>query len=84
MFNYYQQSTKALSYKGQNYSSYGTKKIGNFSYSSSDKIGKGFSSVVYKGTNDNTSTIYSQHDLVMSHYFLKTDYFRINSCHKSH
>ena len=41
MFNYYQQSTKALSYKGQNYSSYGTKRIGNFSYSPSDRIGKG-------------------------------------------
>ncbi len=65
MFNYYQQSTKSLSYKGQNYSSNGSKKIGNFSYSSSDKIGKGFSSVVYRGINDNTSTIYSKHDLVM-------------------
>ncbi len=32
------------------------KKIKKYSYSPSDKIGKGFSSVVYKGTNDETST----------------------------
>ena len=31
------------------------KKIKHFSYSHSDKIGKGFSSIVYKGTNDLTS-----------------------------
>lgn len=34
----------------------GRKKIKHFSYSPLDKIGKGFSSVVYRGTNDNTST----------------------------
>jgi hypothetical protein len=34
------------------------KKIKHFSYSPFDKIGKGFSSVVYRGTNDNTSTPY--------------------------
>ena len=32
------------------------KKIKHYSYSSMDRIGKGFSSIVYKGTNDNTST----------------------------
>ena len=32
------------------------KKIKHFSYSPFDKIGKGFSSIVYRGTNDNTST----------------------------
>ncbi len=32
------------------------KKIKHYSYSLSDKIGKGFSSIVYKGTNDHTST----------------------------
>lgn len=31
------------------------KKIKHFSYSHVDKIGKGFSSIVYKGTNDLTS-----------------------------
>lgn len=31
------------------------KKVKEYSYSPSDRIGKGFSSVVYKGTNDNTS-----------------------------
>lgn len=31
------------------------KKIKHYSYSSSDRIGKGFSSIVYKGTNDLTS-----------------------------
>lgn len=35
------------------------KKIKHFSYSPLDKIGKGFSSVVYRGTNDNTSIAYS-------------------------
>ncbi len=32
------------------------KKIKHYSYSPTDKIGKGFSSIVYRGTNDNTST----------------------------
>lgn len=36
-------------------SSSSRKKIKHFSYSHSDKIGKGFSSIVYKGTNDLTS-----------------------------
>ncbi len=31
------------------------KKIKHFSYSESDKIGKGYSSIVYKGTNTTTS-----------------------------
>lgn len=30
------------------------KKVKHFSYNSSDKIGKGYSSVVYLGKNDNT------------------------------
>lgn len=30
------------------------KKIKHFSYSSSDRIGKGYSSVVYRGKNDQT------------------------------
>ena len=30
------------------------KKIKNFSYHKDDKLGKGFSSVVYKGKNDDT------------------------------
>ena len=34
------------------------KKIKHFSYSHSDKIGKGFSSIVYKGTNDLTSILF--------------------------
>lgn len=33
-------------------------KIKHFSYSMSDKIGKGFSSIVYKGMNDLTSTFF--------------------------
>lgn len=32
------------------------KKIKHFSYSESDRIGKGYSSIVYRGTNDHTST----------------------------
>lgn len=34
------------------------KKIKHFSYSSNDKIGKGFSSIVYKGSNDLTSILF--------------------------
>lgn len=43
------------------------KKIKHFSYSHNDKIGKGFSSIVYKGTNDLTSTSFP--------------YSRLNRCH---
>jgi hypothetical protein len=32
------------------------RKIKHFSYSASDRIGKGYSSVVYKGKNDNTGS----------------------------
>ena len=35
-------------------SAQGRRKIKHFSYSLSDRIGKGYSSVVYKGKNDNT------------------------------
>lgn len=45
---------KPCSYQG-NSSSDSRKKIKHFSYSHTDKIGKGFSSIVYKGTNDLTS-----------------------------
>jgi hypothetical protein len=33
----------------------GHKKIKDYSYNPVDRIGKGFSSIVYKGINDNTS-----------------------------
>lgn len=33
----------------------GHKKIKDYSYNPADRIGKGFSSIVYKGINDNTS-----------------------------
>lgn len=33
------------------------KKIKNYSYSPLDKIGKGFSSIVYRGTNDQNSIV---------------------------
>jgi len=35
------------------------KKIKHFSYSPEDKIGKGYSSVVFKGVNDLNSTVHS-------------------------
>lgn len=38
------------------------KKIKHFSYQLTDRIGKGFSSVVYKGTNENTSNTKSNLD----------------------
>lgn len=37
-------------------SSGGRRKVKHYSYSSEDRIGKGYSSVVYRGTNDLTST----------------------------
>lgn len=40
-------------------SSNGSKKIKDYSYNPVDRIGKGFSSIVYKGTNDVTSNIFS-------------------------
>ncbi len=43
------------------------KKIKHFSYSHSDKIGKGFSSIVYKGTNDLTSNSVSKFRFCSSH-----------------
>jgi len=55
--------TSYLTREAHSYSHCGTqgtsrKKIKNYSYSSTDKIGKGFSSIVYRGTNDNTSKFY--------------------------
>ena len=35
-----------------------TKKVKHFSYNTEDKIGKGYSSVVYRGINDITSRVY--------------------------
>ena len=49
-YNYKKPSTSHGSTSGDS-----RKKIKNFSYSMTDKIGKGFSSIVYKGTNDLTS-----------------------------
>ena len=34
----------------------GRRKIKHFSFSEADRIGKGYSSIVYKGTNELTST----------------------------
>ena len=43
-------------YRHHSTSSYhGTKKIKNFTYLPEDRIGKGYSSVVYKGKNEHTS-----------------------------
>lgn len=39
--------------KSSSYSS--TRRVKHYSYSPLDSIGKGFSSVVYRGLNDNTS-----------------------------
>lgn len=36
----------------------GHKKIKDYSYNPLDRIGKGFSSIVYKGLNENTSNTY--------------------------
>jgi len=37
-------------------SAHGKRKIKNFTYSPSDRVGKGYSSVVYRGKNENTGT----------------------------
>lgn len=47
---YYQPSRRSeLSGLSGNTTGLNKKKVKNFAYSSSDKIGKGFSSIVYKG-----------------------------------
>lgn len=51
MLNYYQHGTKYEGHRSHSLSTYGTKKIGNFSYSLGDRVGKGFSSIVYRGKN---------------------------------
>lgn len=43
-------------YRRDSSNSNNRKKIKHFSYSESDRIGKGYSSIVYRGTNDLTST----------------------------
>jgi hypothetical protein len=45
------------------------KKIRNYSYNPLDEIGKGFSSRVYKGLNEDNSTIFKKHDDPMLNYF---------------
>jgi hypothetical protein len=44
---------------GGNSSQTNRRKIKHFSYGSHDKIGKGYSSIVYKGTNDLTSKLFN-------------------------
>lgn len=59
MMNYYTNNTKRdLLGPSVNVSS-GRKKIKDYSYSTIDRIGKGFSSIVYKGVNDRTSKLIS-------------------------
>jgi len=41
------------------------KKIKDYSYNPNDRIGKGFSSIVYKGTNDETSIKHYLHGFSM-------------------
>ena len=65
--------SKPASQKSHSFSSYSKKKVSHFSYSPSDKIGKGFSSVVYKATNELTSTTFQsmiQSCIIIPLYFL--------------
>jgi hypothetical protein len=55
MLSLYPNATRKESY-GLNQSNPNCKKIKDYSYNPADRIGKGFSSIVYKGTNDTTST----------------------------
>lgn len=67
--------------KSGSYSS--VKKIKHFSYNPIDSIGKGFSSVVYRGQNDNTSKSIS---CMLAHAIPTSSltYPRINCCHQGH
>ena len=58
MIGIYSHNNRKYEHRGHS-ASFGNakKKIKHFSYQSTDRIGKGFSSVVYRGTNDNTSII---------------------------
>lgn len=69
MTSYLSYNYKKPSTSHSSTSSDSRKKIKHFSYSMNDKIGKGFSSIVYKGTNDLTSNL----------IFI----FRLNRSHKS-
>jgi hypothetical protein len=43
------------------------KKVKHFTYNHDDKIGKGYSSIVYKGTNElNSTSFYIQMKLLLS------------------
>ena len=58
MLSYYPNSSKRDIHTATNSSLSGSsnrRKIKDFSYNHMDRIGKGFSSVVYRGTNDLTS-----------------------------
>ena len=50
---------------GGNSLSLNKKKVKNFSYSISDKVGKGYSSIVYKGTNEDNSKSNSIQDCIL-------------------
>ena len=52
------------------------KKIKDYSYGYMDQIGKGFSSVVYKGTNDVTSKQFLGMGVLMLSYLCVCSYFR--------
>jgi len=59
MTSYLTQNYKKGLFNNSTTNSSNKKKIKHFSYSSSDKIGKGFSSIVYRGTNDLTSNLFN-------------------------
>ena len=59
MMSYYTNNTKRDLLGPSTNVSTGRKKIKDYSYSTIDRIGKGFSSIVYKGVNDRTSKLIS-------------------------
>jgi hypothetical protein len=54
----------------------GHKKIKDYSYNLVDRIGKGFSSIVYKGVNEITSTDILRHDPGHALYWFGWAYVR--------
>ena len=59
------------------------KKIEDYSYGLHEKIGKGYSSIVYKGRNDITGNKHLLVGIPTSTFFILV-LFRLNRCHQGY
>ena len=66
MFNNLNETIKTERYRDHSVNTYAPKQIGRFSYSTHDRIGTGYSSIVYRGKNIETSNEFSEHGPAMS------------------